>query len=169
VHTASLSLENTEKPASYSPPIAVAGQPVSTELRIRHTRRWGSRNKLASLANIPSSDAAIDFVYTVEAHPETWLVAGPRRAHFSAKEDEEHTAQIVLIPLKSGNALLPNVEIRPRVQAKAESGGAEEEDQLNCETDYLSYGESVVVVPDVRSCTVGIGELGIPRSTVWLE
>jgi hypothetical protein len=104
----------------------------------------------------------------VEAHPETWLVAGQRRAHFSASEDEEYTAHIVLIPLKSGNALLPNVDIRPRVQPKAEGAG-EEAEQLNCETDYLSYGESVMVVPDVSSCTVGIGDLGVARSTVWLE
>lgn len=168
MHTSSLSLENTEKAASYSQPIAVAGQPLSTTLRIRHTRRWGSPKNLVSIAKVPSPDAAIDFVYTIEAHPETWLVAGQRRAQFSAKENEELTAQIVLIPLKSGIALLPNVEIRPRVQAKVEGAGDDEE-ELNCETDYLSYGESVVVVPDVRSCTVGIGELGMPRSTIWLE
>lgn len=86
----------------------------------------------------------------------------------------------MLIPLKVGNALLPNIEIRPKIAPKddrkresqgqgkveGENEGAEE---LNCETDYLSYGECVMVIPDVRSSTVGIGEMGSPRSAVWLE
>lgn len=120
------------------------------------------------LAKLSSPDDPIEFVYTLEANPDVWLVAGPRRAHFTVKEDEEHKAQIMLIPLRSGNALLPNVDIRARIppkeQQKEESG-----DQLNCETDYLSYGDCVVVVPDVRSSTVGIGEMASPRSAVWLE
>jgi hypothetical protein len=97
-----------------------------------------------------------------------WLVAGQRRAHFTVKEDEEHTAPIMLIPMRAGNALLPNVEIRARISPKSEAKDDSGE-QLNCEIDYLSYGESVMVVPDVRSSTVGIGEIGSSRSTVWLE
>lgn len=95
-------------------------------------------------------------------------MAGERRAHFTVKEDEEHKAQIMLIPLKAGNALLPNIEIRARLAPKEEQQ-EESDEQLNCETDYLSYGECVMVVPDVRSSTVGIGEMGSPRSAVWLE
>jgi hypothetical protein len=81
----------------------------------------------------------------------------------------------VLIPLKVGNVLLPNVEIRARPNPKEEDkrksgggkGGGESEGELNCETDYWSYGECVVVIPDVRSSTVGIGEMG--SRGVWLE
>lgn len=138
-----------------------------TELCIKHTRRWGSPSSLTSLANLSSPDDAIDFVYTVEANPDVWLIAGQRRAQFAAKEDEEHKAQIVLIPLRSGNVLLPNVEIRAKIAPKADQRDSGEE--LNCETDYLSYGESVMVVPDVRSSTVGVGEMGASRSAVWLE
>jgi hypothetical protein len=83
----------------------------------------------------------------------------------------------MLIPVKVGNALLPNIEIKakpkPKEEDKRKSGGGkgdgEEDEELNCETDYLSYGECVVVIPDVRSSTVGIGEMGGPRSAVWLE
>lgn len=78
----------------------------------------------------------------------------------------------MLIPLKAGNTLLPSVDIRARIKPKEqEDGKSSEEENLNCETDYLSYGESVMVVPDVRSSTVGIGEmsLGSPRSVVFLE
>jgi hypothetical protein len=178
VHTAALSLASSEPSSSYGTTIAVVGQPLVAELCIKHTRHWGSASSLVAAANISSPSDAIDFVYTVEANPETWLVAGQRRAHFTAKEDEEDKFPIMLIPLKVGTALLPNVEIRARVKAKGEdkrqSGtgsvvSGEGEEQLNCETDYQSYGECVMVVPDVRSSTVGIGEMATSRSAIWLE
>ena len=42
---------------------------------------------------------------------------------------------------------------------------------LNCETDNLSFGDAVMVVQDVRSSTVGVGDMGAgsARSVVWLE
>ena len=83
----------------------------------------------------------------------------------------------MLVPLKVGNVLLPNVEIRarpnPKEEDKRKSGGGggkgvgEDEGELNCETDYWSYGECVIVIPDVRSSTVGIGDMG--SRGVWLE
>jgi len=80
----------------------------------------------------------------------------------------------MLISLKSGNTLLPNVDIRAKIKPKEEEKGKSsttEAEILNCEIDYLSYGESVMVVPDVRSSTVGVGDMiaGSPRSVVWLE
>jgi hypothetical protein len=149
-----------------------------SELRIKHTRRWGSSASLIAAANLSSPSEPIEFVYTVEANPETWLVAGQRRAHFTTKEDEEHKFPIMLIPLKAGTTLLPNVEIRARVKPKGDDkrqsvagsvASGDGEEQLNCETDYLSYGECIMVVPDVRSSTVGIGEMGSSRSAIWLE
>ena len=178
VHTAALSLTSPEASSSHGSTIAVVGQPLMTELHIKHTRRWGSASSLVAVANLSSPSDAIEFVYTLEANPETWLVAGQRRAHFTTKEDEEHKFPIMLIPLKAGTALLPNVEIRARVKPKGEDkrqsgtgsvGAGEDEEQLNCETDYLSYGECVMVVPDVKSSTVGIGEMASSRSAVWLE
>jgi hypothetical protein len=152
LHTASLGSTSSSVPA-----IATVGQPLQTTLRISHTRRWASP---------PSSPSeAIEFIYTLEANPETWLIAGQRRSHFSAHEDEVHEWPILLIPLKAGITLLPNVDIRLR------TAKSKEEPEMNCETDYLSYGESVMVVPDVRSSTVGIGDMSKGRegSVVWLE
>ncbi|KAF2471313.1 TMEM1 family protein-like protein [Lindgomyces ingoldianus] len=171
LHTASLFLESPEQAPSHSTAIAVVGQPLLTELCIKHTRRWGWPSALVAAANLKSSDDAMDFVYSIEANPDVWLVAGQRRAQFTAKEGEEKKLPIILIPLKPGNVLLPNVEIRARVAPKGEQKGQSEElgQQLNCETDYLSYGECVMVVPDVRSSTIGIGEMASPRSVVWLE
>ncbi|KAF1844880.1 uncharacterized protein K460DRAFT_416243 [Cucurbitaria berberidis CBS 394.84] len=180
LHTASLNLTCPSSVSSLSA-IATVGQPLMANLRISHTRRWASSASLTAAANISAADDPIDFVYTIEAHPETWLIAGQRRAHFSAKEDEQREWPIILIPLKPGNALLPTLEIRANVKPKddgksqgtatAAVAGAGEVPVLSCETDYLGYGESVMVVPDVRSSTVGIGDmaLGSSRSVVWLE
>jgi hypothetical protein len=172
LHTASLSFNSPS--SSLDSVIATVGQPLMTTLRISHTRRWASPSSLLSAANLTEVSEPIDFVYTIDANPEVWLVAGQRRAHFTAKEDEEHEWPIMLIPLKPGNTLLPNVDIRAKIKPKEEGKGKSgivEADILNCETDYLSYGENVVVVSDVRSSTVGIGDMGVgsPRSVVWLE
>lgn len=144
-----------------------------TELRIKHTRRWCTPGSLVAAANISSPNDPIDFVYTLEANPDVWLVGGQRRAHFAAGEDEEHKFQVMLVPLRAGTVLLPNVEIRARIKPKEEDdkkrSGMGEEEQLNCETDFLSYGEGVVVMANVRSSTVGIGNMGSGRSAVWLE
>ena len=146
-----------------------------TTLRISHTRRWGEPSSLISAANIASAEDPVDFVYTIDANPETWLVAGQRRAHFSAKEDEQLEWPVTLIPLKAGNALLPNVDVRPNIRPKNDGSGAStstsEAVPLTCETDYLSYGENVTVIPDIRSSTAGIGDMGSarPSSVIWLE
>ncbi|KAF2002968.1 TMEM1 family protein-like protein [Amniculicola lignicola CBS 123094] len=173
LHTASLSITAVERASPHSTIVAVVGQSLVTELSIKHTRQWGSLSSLVSAANLKSPEDPIEFVYTVEANPEIWLIAGQRRAHFTAKEGEEHKLPIVLVPMKVGNLLLPNIEIRPRIPPKSEdkrqSSTTYTEEPLNCETDYLSYGECVVVVPDVRSSTVGIGEMGSPKSSIWLE
>lgn len=152
LHTASL------MPTTSSfPTIATVGQPVQTVLRISHTRRW------ASPPTTPSEP--LEFIYTLEANPETWLIAGQRRAHFSAHEDEVHEWPVLLIPLRPGVTLLPNVDIR------LQKPKGKEETEINCETDYLSYGETVTVVPDVRRSTVGIGDMSKGRegSVVWLD
>lgn len=161
--------------------MAVVGQPLGINLRIKHTRRWGSPNSLIAAANLTSPTDPIEFVYSLEANPEIWLIAGARRAHFSAKEDEEHTFSLMLIPLRAGTALLPSVDIRARIAPKSEekrkSQGSTanaaaadvEEEQLNCETDLLSSAEVIHIVPDVRESTVGIGEMGRAATAVWLE
>jgi hypothetical protein len=153
-------------------------------LRISHSRRWATPQSLMSAAHLASESDPIEFIYTLEASPETWLIAGQRRAHFSAAEDEQHEFNIMLIPLKPGAALVPNVDIRARIKPvdderrqstagvpAAANAPAADTEPLSCETDYRSYGETVMVVPDVRSSTVGIGDmsLGSPKSVVWME
>lgn len=167
LHTASLCFTST----FLSSEIATIGQPLHATLGISHTRRWASPESLVAAANLSTAADPIDFVFNLDAAPDQWLVAGARRAHFSAAENERIEFPIVLIPLKAGNALLPSVDVRARIKPREKEDAKSEEEVLNCETDYLSYGESVMVVPDVSSSTVGLGEmsLGSPRSVVWLE
>ncbi|KZM24588.1 hypothetical protein ST47_g4319 [Ascochyta rabiei] len=168
LHTTSLNLTSP----SYSPNITIVGHPLHATLRISHTRRWASYASLIAAANLDSAVDPIEFVYTLDVAPDQWLVAGQRRALFTAVEDEVKEFAIMLIPLKAGNVLLPSVDIRARIKPKEKDDGkGGEEEILSCETDYLSYGESVMVVPDVKSSTVGVGDmsLGSPRSVVWLE
>jgi hypothetical protein len=173
LHTASLSIISPDQPSTRSSPVAVVGKPLMTDLCIQHTRRWASSSSLVAAARLSSPDDAIEFVYSVEANAEIWLIAGQRRGHFTAKEDEVHKVPIMLLPLKPGNFLLPSVHIHPRIKGGGAEGdgrdGADEVERLNCETDYLSAGECVVVVPDIRGSTVGIGDLGSSKSVVWLH
>ncbi|KAF2826567.1 TMEM1 family protein-like protein [Ophiobolus disseminans] len=165
LHTASLTLTH-----SPSPEMAVCGQPIQTMLRVSHTRRWASPGPLASATNVLSPNDPMEFIYTVEANPEMWLVAGQRRGQFSAREDAVHEWRILLVPLKPGVTLLPNVDIRPRPQSKAKDSAVEDREGLNCEIDYLSSGETVTVVPNLRSTTLGIGDASqAGGSVVWLE
>jgi hypothetical protein len=172
LHTASLIPISPVSSSSHQT-IATAGHPLQTTLRISHTRRWATPSSLVAAANLSSPSDPIEFVYTLDANPDTWLIAGQRRSHFSASEDEVNEWPVLLIPIKPGVTLLPNVEVRARVKPKKDEGKAdgEEASSLNCETDYLSYGETITVVPDVRSSTVGVGDMGAggERSVVWLE
>ena len=150
------------------------------ELSIKHTRRWGSPEALKSVANLPDAKAPMDFVYDIEANPDVWLVAGQRRAQFTAKEDELLTFPIMLLPLRSGNLLLPTIDIKPRIttsrtqqqptpvssQAGASSGESTE-NSLVCETDYLTRGETIMVITNVQSTTVSVNKFG-PSGTGWV-
>lgn len=150
--------------------VAAVGKMLMAELRIKHTRRWaGSPESIKSAARIPDASDAIDFVYDVEANPDIWLVAGQRRAHFSARENELLTFPIMLLPMRSGNLLLPTVDIRPKVTTHPATAGQPAEDALTSETDYLTHGEAVMVIPDLQSTTVGIHRMGPGSAAVLLE
>lgn len=58
------------------------------------------------------------------------------------------------MPLKAGNLLLPNVDVKQYVPPQQHPQTAA--GMISSETDYRSNGESVLVLPDVRSTTVRI-------------
>lgn len=92
VHTAQLRLVSalTENQAEPSP-VAIS-HALPAELRIRHTRRWGT------LAKSQDANEALDFCYEIQASPDLWLVGGQRKAHFSAMVS--YSAQTDLVVAK---------------------------------------------------------------------
>ncbi|KAF2491824.1 hypothetical protein BU16DRAFT_565520 [Lophium mytilinum] len=173
VHTASLRLIHQDQNLSHTTIISGVGKPLMAELRIKHTRRWaGSPDSLKSAARISDINDPIDFVYDLEANPDVWLVAGQRRAHFSAREGEVSTFPVMLLPLRAGNLLLPGVDIRVKQGKDGKEGkvdGVGGEENLTSETDFLSHGETVLVIPDLQSTTVGLHRLGPGAGSVLLE
>ncbi|KAK5143460.1 hypothetical protein LTR04_001888, partial [Oleoguttula sp. CCFEE 6159] len=157
VHTATLHLPNLDGTSSRTPPIAALGQTLVAELRISHSRRWDSSDSLKTAAELNTASDPVEFVYEIQANTDVWLVGGQRRAQFEAREDEEKTFAVMLMPLKDGHHLLPTVEIRSVRKTRPESAnvpdsrhvdGADEK-TVTCETDYRSQGEMVLVIPGV--------------------
>jgi trafficking protein particle complex subunit 10 len=111
VHTAELHLVNTIEGVDDSSKVLAVEQMLTAELRIKHTRHWDS-------AGSTPSSKPLEFVYDIHANQELWLVAGKKRVHFSAVENETQIFPVLLLPLRAGHLLLPTVEIRPFVVTK---------------------------------------------------
>ncbi|KAJ9665420.1 hypothetical protein H2201_004498 [Coniosporium apollinis] len=175
VHTARLHLLNQEQASSRTPPTVAVGEPLMAMLCVKHTRQWNSPSATKTAAGLADASDPIEFTYTIDAQPDTWLIGGQRRAHFSARENEPKGFPVMLIPLRPGNLLLPSVEIRPRLMKQRGSSEAEAWDRSSsagkgadageavmvCETDYESQAQSVLVIPNLKSTTVGLGNAGI--------
>ena len=135
------------------------GALLPATVTVKHTRRWDSPSAIASITST-AADAPLDFVLEVDAPSDSWLIGGQKRTRFTSKEDEPITFHIMIMPLKSGRILLPTVDVR------VIDNGAEE---LSCETDYRSLGETVVVISDIKSTTVGLSELASGTEIVLLD
>lgn len=100
-------------------------------------------------------------------------------------EDEVHRFRVFLIPLVTGELLFPSVEINVFEEPKyldlnhitrddgddgyngedradtgsgiIDDGSSSKNPTITCDTNYLNRSESIVVVPNIKSCTVGIG------------
>ncbi|PWY77431.1 hypothetical protein BO70DRAFT_388249 [Aspergillus heteromorphus CBS 117.55] len=188
VHTAELRLTNLTD----HPPHAAVGQMVAVELSIRHTRRW------CSPEHRENAGGALEFSYEIHANPESWLVGGRRRGNFSADEGETKTFAIMLLPQKAGHLLLPGLEIRtfvppsapqqqPQQQQQQQSSSTTAGEQVTspnvaaaaataplqrraipCEVDYRNHGETVLVLPDLRTTTVSLSLSGGNHGGAWL-
>ena len=82
VHTACFRLHSSREAISTDSTemeyVAIA-QPIAAELIIKHTRRWLTQTELRR------KNQPLEFCYEVHANPDTWLIGGQRKAHFSAK------------------------------------------------------------------------------------
>lgn len=133
LHTISLSLPTS------SNHLFSTGSLIPATVTISHTRRWDA----------PFSSDPLEFTYDIDAPVETWLIGGQRRTRFAAKEDEVLTWTIMLMPLKPGRLFLPSMEAR-LVDSTA--------GDWVCETDYRSSANTVVVIGDVSTTTVGLSD-----------
>lgn len=152
LQTASLSLSQSNSD------ILFTGSLVNATLTIRHTRCWESPDAFRSVVQDPNGP--LDFIFELDAPPDTWLIAGQRRTRFTAKEDEILTWVVLLMPLKSGRLFLPSVEIRPVGKATGE---------LGCDTFYESMGETVIVIDNVETTTVALQDTPAGTEPLLLE
>jgi hypothetical protein len=116
------------------------GYALATTLLLKHTRHWDHIRE-------GSDTDDLEFMYDVDAPVDTWLIGGQRRGRFFAKEGEPKQCDIVLIPLKTGKLLLPNVDVRP---------AGKEPDEISCETEFNSMGKSILVVGDLKRTTIAM-------------
>ena len=124
------------------------GSVLTAQVSVRHTRRWETLS--ASVLASMSGHSKLRFVLEVDAPPDVWLLGGDRRTSFLAAEDEQQTFELILVPLKTGRLLLPEVNVR------WEDAG---EGEVRCETDFQSAAETVQVVAAMKSATVGVSEM----------
>ncbi|KAE8353410.1 trafficking protein particle complex subunit 10 [Aspergillus coremiiformis] len=175
VHTAELRLCNL----AGQPRHAAVGQMIAAELSLRHTRRW------CSPEHRENAGGPLEFSYEIHANPDLWLVGGRRRGNFTADEGETQTFAVMLLPQKAGHLLLPGLDIKTFVPASptappkppttdAPGPGAAgaapvlQRRQIACEVDYRNHGETVLVLPDLRSTTVSLSLSGGNHGAAWL-
>lgn len=159
------------------------GQAIPAELVIKHTRGWSNQT------GAESKDEQLEFYYEVHTHPDTWLVGGQRKAHFSArvslncptlrleassqemiKENESLSFPLLLLPQRVGLLLYPSVDVsllHRRDKASIEDQGASSKTIPVCETDYRSQCDTLLVIANLRSTTVSL-DPGSSGSGSWL-
>ena len=129
------------------------GDAIPAELKIRLTTQW-SREDV-------SKSNALTFNYELDATPDTWIIGGQRRGLFSLQQGQELSFPVLLLPQRAGYLMLPGLDMRI-----VNSDGATGHSQAQCEVDYRSQGESLLVVPAMDMPTVGVNVHGQRRS--WL-
>jgi hypothetical protein len=171
VHTAELRILGVDDRQA----LAAVGQPLAAELRIKHTHSWGGR-KMNGAANPTGSEnegQSMECSYEIHANPEVWLIGGKRRGNFQARENEVHTSPIMLLPQRHGHLLLPGLDIKA-FELQASTSGVQEDStappprkQVQSELDYRNHGESILVLPDLKTTTVSL-DPGGPGGGSWL-
>lgn len=163
VHTVSLQLypDILEAPAKLR--TVAIGRAIPAELKIEHTRKWSNPRW--------TTDDLLDFCFEVHASPDTWLIGGLRKAHFSAKvlslefpyvgfwltEFQEHEIKrfpLLVLPQKTGHLIYPSVDIT--LSDKVGGHGDPQRPPHTSEVDYTNQGDSLLVISDLGSTTISI-------------
>lgn len=164
LHTACIRPLDQKLISSVHSHLTLVGSPFLAELSMRYTRHWDLSSQADDLTR------PIDFYYDICAEPAAWLILGQTHGSFSLRPGEDQQYHIVLIPLRTGFARFPTVEILPReadaitgrpyrASAEIDSGADHSlvESELSCETDCVSRHRGVIVIEDIQNTTLGIG------------
>ncbi|KAF9476341.1 hypothetical protein BDN70DRAFT_923371 [Pholiota conissans] len=91
------------KETSHEIPALYAGQPISATLSICTTFHWGS--------SFDNKDNQYLLRFNIDEMVREWLVSGPKRGDFVAKNGETYNIPITLIALHHGEFSLPKVTV----------------------------------------------------------
>ncbi|KAI7848995.1 trafficking protein particle complex subunit 10 [Circinella umbellata] len=94
LHTAELILTDPEKDLLVS-------EACPCTLRIKQSSDWSLEN----------NDTDNEFYYDIDVDYDNWLLSGKRRLRFISKPGEVFEFPVDLVPLKTGNLLLPTVRV----------------------------------------------------------
>ncbi|GAB7333130.1 hypothetical protein MBLNU13_g04797t3 [Cladosporium sp. NU13] len=139
------------------------GQPTPAELKISYARGWSTKAILGTQQG-DQGEKSNDFFLDVQAEPETWVVAGSRRKHFTLPSvstddgaDQVFTFPIVLVPLQLGSHPLPQLDVQA---AKGDEVGEAGKTPpiATCETFCESAGVVVRVVKGLQRSRIKIVE-----------
>ncbi|KAF8911173.1 trafficking protein particle complex subunit 10 [Gymnopilus junonius] len=124
-----------------------AGQPISANLTIQTTFHWGST----------PSDTNKEYLlrFNIEEMVREWLVSGPKRGDFIAKDGATHTVPITLIALHHGEFSLPKVTVAALPIAGTITMGSMAVPSIET---YQAHGaEKVLVLPRGGRTTFVVG------------
>jgi len=129
------------------PPSLYAGQPISASLTIHTSFHWGSS----------PSDSNKHYLlrFNIEEMAREWLVSGPKRGDFVAKDGETHTVPITLIALHHGEFALPKVTVTALPMAGAVTMGSMAVPSI--ETYQVHGAERVLILPRGGRSTFVVG------------
>ncbi|KXN82613.1 Trafficking protein particle complex subunit 10 [Leucoagaricus sp. SymC.cos] len=128
-----------------SPASLYAGQPISAELKIDTSFHWG-----------PSANNRTQgFVmrYNVEETIRDWLISGPKRGEFVAKDGSSFSTQVTLLALHHGELALPQINIL----ALPMTGEASMGSIPTTEVFQAHGGERILILPRGGRSTFVVG------------
>ncbi|KAF4615296.1 hypothetical protein D9613_003220 [Agrocybe pediades] len=133
--------DDSQRPSLY------AGQPISANLTIHTSFHWGTS----------SSDKNKQYLlrFNIEEMVREWLVSGPKRGDFVAKDGETYTVPITLIALHHGEYSLPKISITALPMAGAVTMGSMAVPSIET---YQAHGaDKVLVLPRGGRSTFVVG------------
>ncbi|KDR81848.1 hypothetical protein GALMADRAFT_240099 [Galerina marginata CBS 339.88] len=132
---------------SHELPSLYAGQPLSAHLTIHSSFHWGS--------NPSDTNKRYLLRFNIEEMVRDWLVSGPKRGDFVAKDGATHTVPITLIALHHGEFSLPKVSITALPMAGAMTMGSMAIPSIET---YQAHGaDKVLVLPRGGRSTFVVG------------